>query len=155
MLAPEVVHEIGPHLTSQSFPSGHTLTGFAFVAVFWVLSARRPSGWLRIVLMLTATLVGAGVGLSRIAVGVHWPNDVLAGACAGWLAGLSGVWLSEWLQRYWQPWRSRVALAVGLQMLAVWVLVRPLEFPLAFPLMFLAGLMPTATLLLFWSRRSG
>ena len=152
VLSPEWVHEIGPHLTTQSFPSGHTLTGFAFVAVLWVLSARLPAGGLRYGVRLSALGVGLGVGLSRMAVGVHWPNDVLAGTCAGWLAGQSGVWLSEKWQRYWQPWLGRVALAVALQLLCIWVVVRPLDYPLALPMLVVAGLMPTATLLLFWFR---
>jgi len=31
------------------------------------------------------------VAISRVAVGAHWPLDVVAGAVLGWLAGLSGA----------------------------------------------------------------
>jgi hypothetical protein len=50
------------------------------------------------------------IGLSRIAVGAHWPVDVLAGAALGWLCGLSGLWWSaRW--RFWQNQRGITVLA--------------------------------------------
>jgi undecaprenyl-diphosphatase len=39
-------------------------------------------------------LVGVAVALSRIAVGAHWPSDVLVGAGLGLLAGQAGTWMS-------------------------------------------------------------
>ena len=35
-------------------------------------------------------------------VGAHWPYDVLAGACVGWLGGLSGLKLAAQSEKYWQ-----------------------------------------------------
>lgn len=153
VLAPQIFHEIGPHLTSQSFPSGHTLTGFALVSVLWVLSARLPTGGYRPLVKTLVLSVGLGVGLSRMALGVHWPTDVLAGACAGALSGLSGIWLSQRLQRFWQPFLCRVALAALLQTLCIWVVVRPIDYPLGMPMLATAVLMPTVTLMLFWVSR--
>ena len=56
------------------------------LAAIVLLSARPP----RIVALL-ALGVALLVGLSRIAVGAHWPTDVLAGAACGWLAGSAGA----------------------------------------------------------------
>ena len=58
-------------------------------------------------LLLGATLIG----LSRIAVGAHWPLDVLGGAAIGWLCGAFGAW---WAQRLplWQMPRGMVTLSI-------------------------------------------
>lgn len=68
------LHLIGPHLGNLSFPSGHTTTAVALAAI---LGRHHPH--LRPLLWTLA----AGVGLSRIYNGVHYPLDVLAGALLG------------------------------------------------------------------------
>ncbi len=87
VLPPEALKVIGPVLHSHSFPSGHTTSAFVF---FGVLAACARSGRERVAALLAATLVG----LSRVALGVHWPQDVLAGAYGGMLAAATGTWLS-------------------------------------------------------------
>ncbi|MBI1363196.1 MAG: phosphatase PAP2 family protein [Proteobacteria bacterium] len=62
----------------HSFPSGHTLTSFAIVAM---VAAFYPKG--RWVLLVLAGLAG----LSRIFVGAHWPGDVVCGAFLGYALG--------------------------------------------------------------------
>jgi len=78
------LHIIGPELHSRSFPSGHTATAFLLAAVL-VLGLRPALIW-RWLIVIFALLIG----LSRIAVGAHWPLDVLVGAASAWLiAGLA------------------------------------------------------------------
>ena len=72
---------------SPSFPSGHTVVVFSFIGV-WLTALTRL--W-HLPLIAFATLVG----LSRIAIGAHWPTDVLAGALVGVLASYLGLWLSQ------------------------------------------------------------
>lgn len=82
VLEPGQLHVIGDVLRHGSFPSGHTVTAFA-LAGCWVLSAppgrARTAGW------LVALPLAAAIGVSRVAVGAHWPLDVAAGALVGWL----------------------------------------------------------------------
>ncbi|MFQ3676481.1 MAG: phosphatase PAP2 family protein [Fimbriimonadaceae bacterium] len=63
----------------RAFPSGHTATAFA-MAWLVLLKTRGTSlekwGW-------WAMVWAAGVGISRIYRGVHWPTDVVAGAAVG------------------------------------------------------------------------
>lgn len=75
VLPPEALTVIGKRLTRLSFPSGHTVSAFAF-ATAWLLHtpAARPLWWLGGALL---------VGVSRMAVGAHWPLDVLSGAAIG------------------------------------------------------------------------
>jgi len=81
----------GPHLapaTGFSFPSGHSLnsaTTYGLLAVLvWRSRAPRPLRWAAVV---AALVLPFGIGLSRIALGVHYPSDVLG----GWLAGIAFV----------------------------------------------------------------
>jgi|SRR5690554_6828908 len=57
-----------------SFPSGHTTAAFMFAGMCSVL---MPT-WAPIVYAWAAA-----IGLSRVALGVHYPGDILAGACLG------------------------------------------------------------------------
>jgi membrane-associated phospholipid phosphatase len=67
---------IGAKLTAHSFPSGHTVSAFSFVVAWLALL-----GWRALPIVVIAALAG----FSRIAVGAHWPVDVLAGAMIGLL----------------------------------------------------------------------
>lgn len=64
---------IQPH-DQFSFPSGHTSAAFLSAALIGVLLP--PLAWL-------GYIWAAGVGLSRIVLGVHFPGDVVMGAILG------------------------------------------------------------------------
>ncbi|CUS47856.1 MAG: Membrane-associated phospholipid phosphatase [Idiomarinaceae bacterium HL-53] len=57
-----------------SFPSGHTTAAFMFAAL---CSTVMPSWTLLVYLWASA------IGLSRVALGVHYPGDIIAGALLG------------------------------------------------------------------------
>lgn len=78
VLPMEQVILIGRAGSSYALPSGHAAAAFAMAGVLY-----GGCGW-RVGSL--ALLVATMAGLSRIAVGVHWPLDVLAGAALGLLA---------------------------------------------------------------------
>jgi undecaprenyl-diphosphatase len=74
---------------SAAFPSGHATSGVAALGAFAVLAAERIESHRARAWFWVGTLVaGLSVGLSRIALNVHYVTDVLAGWCFGiaWLA---------------------------------------------------------------------
>jgi undecaprenyl-diphosphatase len=76
--------------SSPSFPSGHAATGVASLGAAAVLVAGRlPSHRARMWLWSLVVAAAGAVGLSRIALDVHYVTDVAAGWCLGlaWLAG--------------------------------------------------------------------
>ncbi len=74
----------------SSFPSGHTIAGFAAAAALTSEAARswRHSGW-----VVGPILYGSAgmVGLSRMYDNQHWASDVIFGAGLGTLAGIKVV----------------------------------------------------------------
>ena len=88
ILASDIFHIIGPGFKSNSFPSGHTITAFAFAGAASLLIRHAA---ITTLLICAATLVG----ISRIVVGVHWPMDVLAGAMLGWLCAVGGIAIAQ------------------------------------------------------------
>lgn len=71
---PGGVHQFGHHAADAGFPSDHATASFA-IATAILLRNRR---WGLVALVL-ATLLA----LTRVAIGVHYPSDVLAGAALG------------------------------------------------------------------------
>jgi undecaprenyl-diphosphatase len=87
---PAGIHLFGHHAADPGFPSDHATASFA-IAVAILL--RNPR-WGRVALALAALL-----SVARVALGVHYPTDVLAGAALG-----SATALALW----WEPIRRRL-----------------------------------------------
>lgn len=72
------------HETSLAYPSGHATLALTFYGAWawyvWRSSLPRP---LRIALVLAAKALIAGIGWSRLALGAHFPSDVLGGYLLG------------------------------------------------------------------------
>jgi membrane-associated phospholipid phosphatase len=75
-----------PIFGSTSFPSGHTTTSFAIAAFIAWAVWNSPQRALAPLVLIWA----AGVGLARIYVGVHYPLDIIGGACVGIAVGTFG-----------------------------------------------------------------
>jgi membrane-associated phospholipid phosphatase len=87
---------------STSFPSGHAVQSLAtflalgLVGAAW-LSKPRWAAW------VPALILAAGVGWSRVYLGVHWTSDVLA----GWLIAAAWITIVLWLAGIARPIEQR------------------------------------------------
>ena len=85
-------------LNDPSFPSGHAALAAAFFVVLAYLVAPKISSWVRRELMMCACLIAAIlIGLSRIALNVHWASDVVAGWALGTFCTTSSILLVRYL----------------------------------------------------------
>ncbi|GAA2603386.1 phosphatase PAP2 family protein [Paractinoplanes durhamensis] len=84
--------------TGNSFPSGHTLgstiTYGMLTLVLLSVTGKKWRGWL----IGAAALVIVLIGLSRIALGVHFLSDVLG----GWFLGLAWISVTAYAFRVWR-----------------------------------------------------
>ncbi len=87
---PRGVHLFSSHAADPGFPSDHATAAFA-IAVAILL---RKRGW-----GFVALVAAAVVSVGRVALGFHYPSDVLAGAALGTAAALV-LWIT--------PLRARV-----------------------------------------------
>lgn len=117
LLALDSFHLIGPALQTNSFPSGHTTSGFLLAGL---LCLHRVHNGFKLAGLLLALLIG----LSRIASGVHWPMDVLGGMLGGWLVAWGAMALSDYWRVGLNIWAQRAAalLVTPLSVWAVWSL---------------------------------
>ncbi len=106
--------------TGYSFPSGHTMNA---ATIFGGVAVRKdvPRA-LRIVMGLLVLLVG----FSRNYLGVHTPQDVLAGIVAGTLVMYLTMKLMQWLENHPEKDLQVVCIGVGLAILvAIYAAVKP------------------------------
>ena len=99
---PEIVPHLMPEVSS-SFPSGHSMSSAVVYITLGALLARTAPNWpQKIYLIGSALLLSGLIGVSRVAMGVHYPTDVVA----GWLAG-TGWALLCWTVAYWLQLRKK------------------------------------------------
>jgi undecaprenyl-diphosphatase len=77
---PSAVHLFSRHAADAGFPSDHATASFA-IATAILLRNRRWGA--------VATVLAAVLAVTRVALGVHYPTDVLAGAALGAAAALA------------------------------------------------------------------
>ena len=88
------------HANGLSFPSGHAqaaVVAYSVLLLVFLPGLRGP--WRRLVILLAVVMV-LGIGFSRVALGVHYASDVLAGYVLGaaWVAAMTaafGAWRRE------------------------------------------------------------
>ncbi|MDR7380792.1 phosphatase PAP2 family protein [Promicromonospora iranensis] len=85
---PEVALPVVELPTNASFPSGHAMTSFATWGLLALIALPHTRGAIRWAVVGSAAAIIILVGFTRLALGVHFLSDVLA----GW--ALAGAWLA-------------------------------------------------------------
>jgi membrane-associated phospholipid phosphatase len=137
---------VGEVLSNVSMPSGHTTTAFAVASGIYFaipVARRKRHRWL--------FALAAATGLSRIAVGAHWPGDVAVGASLGMLAGMLGHALWQRIPTTWTESTSLASrvIAVLLVLAGYHLLAEELDFAENQPWQILLALVVGASLLAF------
>ncbi|MBB5926002.1 phosphatase PAP2 family protein [Streptomyces echinatus] len=80
-----------------AFPSGHAMTATLVCGLLlWLLHRCGPGRVLWRTAVAAALVSVAGVGVTRVWLGVHWPSDVLGGWLFGALLAALAVIVYEW-----------------------------------------------------------
>jgi membrane-associated phospholipid phosphatase len=90
LVVKQAVHRARPvlpdpvaHANGMSFPSGHAQAALVGTAVLLLVLLPWLRGTWRTVAVVGAALLTIGIGFSRVALGVHYVSDVLAGYVLG------------------------------------------------------------------------
>ncbi|MBW1658621.1 phosphatase PAP2 family protein [Flavobacterium plurextorum] len=77
----------------NSLPSGHSITIFTALSIlmFAFMPARLRN---RIVWCVLIVAAGLGLILTRVALGAHYPIDVIVGGIVGYICALAGIFIS-------------------------------------------------------------
>jgi undecaprenyl-diphosphatase len=94
---PALTHVLAARTSDPSFPSDHAAAAFAIAFAIFAFSRRAGVAFLA-----AATLIG----LSRIALGMHYPSDVVVGA----VVGLASAALVATVGR---PWVERLVVLLS------------------------------------------
>jgi membrane-associated phospholipid phosphatase len=86
---------IGKELTGySSLPSGHSITIFTVVSC--ILLGFMPMKLAnKLVWCISLVIFGLGLAFSRVAVGAHFPLDVVIGCVIGYVSALTGIFINK------------------------------------------------------------
>lgn len=158
VLGLEPLYLVGPAIHSRAMPSGHAalLAGVAALAL-WP-SGRSPRRWLIGAMLAGLCVAGAW---ARVAVGAHWPADVLVGTGLGGLVGAAvagtgrGQQFTNGLTRHLTGRAGSRLMAAGLVGLSGSLWLSRDDYPEARGLCALLVLTGLAAALAWWRRHPG
>ena len=140
-------HIIESPLLHSAMPSGHTMTAFAIsTAVIFSMPKhlRKYTHFL--------WLLAIGTGLARIAVGAHWPSDVLIGASFGIFCGLLGTSLIYKIAlNKFRTYSKASVMVILMSLVNIYILLyEKLDFSINQPVQYLAALLLSVNFIVYF-----
>lgn len=107
-----------PNIMHTSLPSGHSMTAFTVVTI--LLFAFMPKKITHKVLGCTILIsMGLIIAFSRVAVGAHYPFDVVLGCIIGYLMAILGIIINRNIN--WLSWmKNKKFYPVIMLILSIW-----------------------------------
>ncbi len=146
VLPADQFHLIGYKLETISFPSGHSLTSFACMMI--LILGLNLRGWKAAGVVLLAT----SMTLSRIAVGAHWPVDILVGAMMGVMFGYVSIKAAQFAHQKYPFFESLPYIwiqALGICLSSGALFMTRMGYRIALPWQAIVGLMGVVVPLFF------
>jgi undecaprenyl-diphosphatase len=88
------------HVANASFPRDHAAGAFVIATSIWIW--RKRDGWIWLI-------VAAGIAISRVWTGVHYPSDVLAGM----IIGIATAFIIHTLMHSWKLADRTIGKLIG------------------------------------------
>ena len=130
ILSLDEFYQFGEILKSRGFPSGHSSTAFSLLGTFFYTCDNNKQGWL----FFSAALL---IAFSRVAIGVHWPADILVGS----MIGLVAIYLiSIKLRTYTLGFKAELSTGIFLLLICIGILFYDPHMPGIQMLQWLFGL---------------
>jgi membrane-associated phospholipid phosphatase len=107
-----------PNILHTSLPSGHSMTAFMVISVLlYAFMPKRMSS--KIIWATLLIAIGLIIGFSRVAVGAHYPLDVVVGCILGYIMAIFGIKITtrlNWL--YWM--KNKRLYPIIMLILSIW-----------------------------------
>lgn len=108
---------------TNSLPSGHAITIFTVftVLMFGFMPQKMGTKILWFVLFI---IIGLMLAFTRVAIGAHFPIDVIVGSIVGYISGLAGIFLNRQINIWkWVSNKKYYPVFIGLFIIALVVIV--------------------------------
>lgn len=107
-----------PNILHTSLPSGHSMTAFMFITI--LLYAFMPKKRiLKLFWTISLVAIGLTIAFSRVAIGAHYPFDVVIGCDLGYIMAILGI--SIYSKRNWLSWmKHRRFYPIVMLLLSIW-----------------------------------
>ncbi|MCB0462440.1 MAG: phosphatase PAP2 family protein [Flavobacteriaceae bacterium] len=108
-----------PNIMHTSLPSGHSMTAFTVVTIllFAFMPQKKSHKVLWSVILIS---IGLSIAFSRVAVGAHYPFDVVLGCTIGYIMAILGITINKntnWL--FWM--KNRKFYPIIMLIFSVWM----------------------------------
>lgn len=106
------------NILHTSFPSGHSMTVFAFATILLYAFMPKKKSY-KVFWSVSLVAIGLFIAFSRVAVGAHYPLDVIIGSIIGYISVIISIRMNanlDWLYQI----KNRRMYPIVLFILSVW-----------------------------------